>query len=53
MMRAGDWMKPIFMAEIIPQVVMVKKMAEVSGWEIKIELRRHILKGKNGYIRLM
>ena len=25
-------------------------MGEVSGWEIKIELRRHILMGKNGYI---
>ena len=23
----------------------------MSGWEIKIELRRHILMGKNGYTR--
>ena len=51
MMRASDRMKPIFMAEIIPKLGMVKM--EVSGWEIKIELRRHVLKGKNGYIRLI
>ena len=53
MMRASDQMKLIFMAEIIPKVGMVKKMAEVSGWEIEIELRRHMLKGKNGYIRFI
>ena len=53
MMRAGDWKKLIFMAEIIPQVGMVKKMVEVSRLESKIELIRHILMGKNGYIRLI
>ena len=53
MMRTGDQMKLTFMVEIIPQVGMVKKWLEVSRWEIEIELRRHILMGKNGYIRLL
>ena len=35
MMRGGDWMKLIFMAETIPQVGMLKKMAEVSGGKLK------------------
>ena len=42
MMRTGHQKKPIFMAEIILQV----------GMESKIELIRHIIMGKNGYIRL-
>ena len=53
MMRASGQMKPIFMAEVILQVGIVKKMVEVSEWEIKIELRRNILMGKNGYKRLI
>ena len=42
-MRTGDQKKPKFMAEIIPQVGMVKKTAEVMGWECKLDLTRHIV----------